>query len=1004
MKSYERPVSDVERLFFANPTYSPPNIQIVVEGAGTLDHTRVRHAVAEAGEACPGSRLARAGQTWVDTGIPPEVRVLDGTALPRETLDMLPELNRSLRGVKGEPTCEVLLLTGEPTAIVFRAYHAAMDGTGALTWVDTVFRALRGEQLVDSRSPLTDLQLLREAGIDIDGLAGRTGAAEGTVSSPLNTPASFRKRGTVFVRRTITGVHSCTVAKLAAALTDLCDLDNGRFLVPVDLRRHATGVRSTANLTVHATVDIERGTEWPHVQSALLTALREKQELTHLPKSSVVIPPEGVMRVLGNLVDRYTAKKNMYAGSFFLTHLGRLDIADFSTDSFHATTVYSPPVRGICSPPVISMVEVNGRTEMILTADGGPGMRERAEQLMDGVRDAFCPPAARDWAGNRTDRPVPTPATVTGLFARQVELHPEAVALTDGTREINYRELDERSTAVAAALGSRGIGQGALVGLVAERTVATIAALLGVLKAGAAFLPLEPTYPDARLRGILADAGTAVCLAGDAHRDRDLAPPGCAVLPLEHPAATALPASEVRPDDLAYVIYTSGSTGQPKGVEVEHRNIANYLAWARELYDVTESSRFPLFSSLAFDLAGTALWLPLTSGGSIALVAEEPNHLSLREMLHDRGVNSIKLTPSHLDLITRLDLAPARPRLLVVGGEKFRRSLAADAQRMFGPDCRIFNEYGPTEATIGCTVDRYVETGDGTGDDVPIGRPVGNMRVVLLDPDGCLVPRGKTGEMYLAGAQLARGYRGRPDLDRERFVRLTDGTRAYRTGDLARIDEDDNLDYLGRIDDQVKVLGHRIEPAEVAAALERHPAVGRAVVVARTRTADGATQLIGYVTAETELTASTLREHCAALLPQYMVPSTVMTVDSLPHNPNGKIDIRALPDPFDDQLTVGDSDTWDDITRAVATIWSDTLGVDLDELGVHSDFSSLGGDSIRLLTMLATVSSQVVGEDGEESFMTRLEDIVRSPTLACVTEQAQRALRTTAPTPGPVVV
>jgi acyl-coenzyme A synthetase/AMP-(fatty) acid ligase len=447
-----------------------------------------------------------------------------------------------------------------------------------------------------------------------------------------------------------------------------------------------------------------------------------------------------------------------------------------------------------------------------------------------------------------------------------------------------------------------------------------------------------------------------------------------------------------------YVIYTSGSTGRPKGVQIEHRNLVNYVSWATELYRVDRSTRFALFTSLAFDLSGSSIFLPLLAGGSIALVPEDVSHRSLRTMLEDSGADALKLTPAHLDLIGRLGLTPQGFRVLIVGGEQLRGAVAARAQRAFGPDCRIVNEYGPTEATIGCVVHVFDAERDALAPRVPIGVPVADTTVYLLDAHRRHVGRGGIGELYLAGAQLARGYLGRPDLDRERFVRLADGTRAYRTGDLARLTADVDtadgvLEYLGRTDDQIKIRGHRVEPGEIEAALEEHPQVARAVVVARDQT------LCGYViTRDAEPPSSdALRRHLAERLPHYMVPGAIVAVAELPHTTNGKIDVRALPDPFAPShmpaaKTAVESAVRDDVEQAVAKIWASILEVDVDRIGPDTDFHSLGGDSLSLIEMFAAVTADVAGRDREEAFMTDLRDVIRNPTLAAVCAAARRAV------------
>lgn len=991
--TYRRPVSPGEWSFLSNPPWAPMVIQLVVEGTGSVSREELAAALAVAGYACPGSRLVRRGREWVDSGVTPrvvEVSPGESHGWDRTRLD-LAALRRPLHGRGDGPTCEVLLLpepdTGS-TTIVFRAYHGVMDGQGALTWVGEVFRALRGEPAQPAPDTITDTQLLSRL---LDRAPGRE-EAQG-IPAPLTTPDTFKRRGVLYRRRTIDGTFPAAVSKLAVALTRSLGAEPRTMLVPVDLRRHDPTIRSTGNLTLNVAVEVAPGAPWQQVHQDLLTALTEERELDRTPQEGMLRMPLRAVDGLGWFMDNVMARLNYYGGSFFLTHLGKIDPAEWSTPTFHARTVYSPPTRGRCCPPVISLVELPGRTEIVLAADGGPGNDARADRLVDDVVDSFSPPAARHWPGNATDAPVPRTATLASLFDEQARRRPDAVALTDDAGgSTTYAELRDDADRVARALADRGVGRGDLVGLVADRTPASLAGLWGVLRAGAAYLPLDRSHPDARLADLLADAGAAVCLTGRRHADRALEAP---LLVLEDVLAdrtpAPAPADPPAPDDLAYVIYTSGSTGRPKGVEIEHRNVVNYVTWARERFGVDDDTRFGLFSSLAFDLPGTALFTALTSGASLALVDDDPNHVVLRSLLTERGVNALKCTPSHLELFSGLGLEPSGFRLLVVGGERLRGPVAQRAREQFGPGCRLVNHYGPTEATIGCIV-HPVTDADAAAAAVPIGRPVANTRVVIADEDRRRVAPGEVGELYVTGAQLARGYRDRPAMTRERFVHLADGTRAYRTGDLVHVDADGEIVYDGRADDQVKVLGHRIEPGEIAAALSDLEGVERAVVVPRDR-AGGDKYLAAYVVGAGPLDADTLAADLGERVPHYMVPTAILQVDDIPQTPNGKLDVRALPDPFasSDAPTVAPVEPRDELEEEVAAIWEETLGVDRDRVRDDSDFHRLGGDSMALLRMLAAVSSRVIGEAGEQEFMTELTDVITAPTFERVCSRARDA-------------
>jgi len=439
---------------------------------------------------------------------------------------------------------------------------------------------------------------------------------------------------------------------------------------------------------------------------------------------------------------------------------------------------------------------------------------------------------------NSSDFPLPGEPTVVHGLARTVTERPEAVAIRCGKRTMSYQALDDQSGLLAGALASKGVGRGDVVGLSMQRSVESVIAILAILKCGAAYLPIDPQNPAERTSFILEDAH-AKAMITDSEMTTDLSIP---ILRPEDRATDRSPPrlDAMRPDrvDAAYIIYTSGSTGQPKGVVIEHHSLFNYAAWARSRYaapppNASSPITFPLFSPLTFDLTVTSIFVPLISGGEIVVYPQprEGGDFSLLDVIEENVVDVIKLTPSHLALLRGRDLSGSRVRSLILGGEDLKRDLAQSTLEAFGGNVTIFNEYGPTEATVGCMIHAFDPVAD-RGASVPIGIPAGNAKIYLLDESLNLVPRGVTGEIYIAGEGLAREYHNRPALTAERFVEnvFDFEKRLYRTGDLARMNMRGVLEYLGRTDDQVKVRGVRIELGEIEAVLSEHPGVDEAAV------------------------------------------------------------------------------------------------------------------------------------------------------------------------------
>src|SRR3989440_2906162 len=436
-----------------------------------------------------------------------------------------------------------------------------------------------------------------------------------------------------------------------------------------------------------------------------------------------------------------------------------------------------------------------------------------------------------------------------------------------------------------------------------------VVGLFGILKAGGAYLPLEPGSPKERLAFMLQDAHPQLLLTQQRLLPQlpEVAQP---IVCLDRDWASIAGESEQKPvsgvtgQNLAYVIYTSGSTGKPKGAMILHRGLLNYLNWCSQAYEATAGTGSPLHSPLGFDLTVTSLFSPLVAGQAITLVTEEQGAEGLASALHTgTDYSLVKLTPAHVQLLSqtlRPEEAATSTRALVIGGEALLAEQLA-FWRQHAPATRLINEYGPTETVVGCCV-YEVAPEDPTSGAVPIGQPIANTQLYVLDAQLQLAPIGVAGELYIGGAGLARGYLKRPELTAERFVphpwSAEPGARLYKTGDLARYRADGVLEYLGRLDQQVKLRGYRIELGEIEAVLNQHPAVRECLVLLHEE-APGDKRLVAYVVAHSQqvVSGSELRSFLQAKLPQYMLPAAFVMLEAWPLSPNGKIDRRALPAP-----------------------------------------------------------------------------------------------------------
>ncbi|MEU4558326.1 amino acid adenylation domain-containing protein [Actinoplanes sp. NPDC023936] len=566
------------------------------------------------------------------------------------------------------------------------------------------------------------------------------------------------------------------------------------------------------------------------------------------------------------------------------------------------------------------------------------------------VRDVPVIPASEQarvggWAGE--DEPYPA-ATFPQLFEERADADGDAVAVRCGGMELTYAEVDRQANQLARHLREQGVCADVAVGVCLGRTPEWVVAALAAQKAGGYFVALDPAHPPARLRDIVADAGIAVVVTDRAHRSplpRDGVP---AVLLDQHRAAIA-GLSEDRlpprsgPDHLAYSIYTSGSTGRPKGVLVTHRGLANVVAAQRRLFGLTAEDRVLQWASPTFDASVFDLAMAFGAGAALHLAPAErlaPGP-DLRDLLVTERITQLTITPSALAATPAARLPELRT--LVLAGE----ALAAELVRAWSPGRRVFNAYGPTEATIWVST---AECGPGEGPP-PIGVPIPNVRVRVLDRDGRAAGIGMPGELHVGGAGLARGYAGRAALTAQQFVPDPDGppgSRLYRTGDLVSWTADGSLRFVGRTDRQVKVRGLRIETGEVEEVLRRHAGVAACAVVARdAEDRDGPPDtLVAYVVpAAGPVSADELRRHCAEVLPEYMLPGAFVSLDRLPLTSAGKLDVRALPSPRQAAPGGGPEQPMTVTEQAVADLWRQVLRV--DDVGADSDFFTLGGTSIK---------------------------------------------------------
>jgi amino acid adenylation domain-containing protein len=788
--------------------------------------------------------------------------------------------------------------------------------------------------------PSAGAGVAEEVALEIDpALADALGEQSGRHGT---TPAAFAHAGWHAVLGRFSGAETTAVAFVPGERRH-ADLEGalGAFAHPVPVQIRAGGARPFAELL--ADVVQARGEALVR-QDYAPSGTRHAVEIGFVEYPLHLPEPPGM---------RLTVERMLRTGSEF----GLLLMCGASGKRLTLSIAFDPvryrreAIRGLADG-LVCVLEAFAADPHTPLADVPLVREEEARRLLRGVND--------------TAAPVPQECAHE-LVARWAVLAAEREAVVDGTGSISYAELEARANQLAHRLRARGVGPDVVVGLCSDRSIEMVVGLLGILKAGGAYVPLHYEHPPARLRHQLVSAGARLVLTQEPLLGR-LAQFDGEVFCLDRDRAELErePSSPPQPgathQNLAYVIYTSGSTGAPKGVAVTHGNLVNYAGYIIERLDADGAVlTFGLLTSISTDLGNTSLFGALCSGGTLVLISPDAaaDPAALASLTEARPLDVLKITPSHVHALLASEDARVLPRRwLVVGGERVSWDLIDRVRAL--SNCSILNHYGPTETTVGsCTFEVDEDRGEYEPSSVPIGRPIFNTSCYVLDDNDRPTPVGVAGKLFIAGAGVARGYIGQPELTAERFsadpLVPTGGARMYDTGDLARWLPDDTLEFLGRVDEQVKLRGYRVEPAEIETALRSHPRVREAVALTQPG-AGGDLRLVAYCAADGEVDEDQLRAHLADWLPEFMLPHAVVILAELPRTPSGKIDKLQLPEPG---IADGERSEYlaprTPVEEAVAAIWIRVLGV--AQVGVEDDFFALGGHSLLATQVVAQVRS-----------------------------------------------
>jgi len=973
------------------------SIQFIIEGVGEISLAKLKEAVHKACEACPGARASIIGRYWVDSERDPPIICLDSLDFDGFSFDRVDLFKTKIDSYQS-PCTEIYYIKSPTPRMIFRVFHGAMDGKGALTWVSNIFKALRDEATFEAKSTLTDLQFLET----IKNKASREKINLNLDKTIFKKKSSQKTREVYWKRLTLPGRYAGVLAKIGKTLTEYYKEDENKFLVPVDIRRHGKASDAIANLTLPIFLETKKTESWEDINGKLLYGLKKGDELnfSNAEENFLTKLPDFVMKKSLSLLGAYQKiiKKFMVGG--ILSHLGKIKLADFSTDTFKANKFYSLPIQQPLTPLSLVAVETDDETEVVISSYTDLLEKDDCEKILSLIEESLTGTNVYQVI-NDTKKEFQFEITPYEMIEASLLGRGKAIAFYENEKVITYEELNYRVNYLVSWLEKQGITKNGRVILCLGRSSKMLSLVLAIMKVGAVFIPIDSHYPAKKIFEFLESDNIDFLFYESANEDNYGNVDDKKTFNIDRfdflnmnnsfSSENTIRKSKHFSDDVVYQIYTSGTTGRPKGVQVTNLSFANYLNWARDIYRADEKTCFPFFTSISVDLTLTSIFLPLVTGGSIFIYNENTTSHLLKKILNNERLNFIKLTPTHLKLICQNGEAGKNKKVLIVGGEQLEGDIALKAQQLFGQDCLIVNEYGPTEATVGCVYHSYDLKKETSNEAVPIGIPIANTKIYICDENLKLVPVGRIGELYVGGKCLAKGYYSNGKFSEMNLVTIH-GEKFYKTGDLVKFNSNLKLIYLGRNDDQVKILGHRVELGEIRSALLGLTEINDVFITHR-KNDENQTELLAYYLSSKPLLKENILAFLQKKLPLHMIPKKYKRLESFPIAKGGKIDKTLLPEineqdiseiskitdsvksekPRDCELT--------ELELNIFRIWSKILKTHLSKQHYNVSFYDLGGDSLNLIKMLNEVVESLLGTDNEEFLMSSIQKFYNEITI-----------------------
>lgn len=940
----KRRLSPNEKMYLTfEKNYNSFMINRVVEGTGYIDLEAFQKAVDEVAKKFPESRFKLEGNYWIDSKINPKVIKINRADIGKDFKELM---QRKIDLTK-EVACQIYYLEEyNKTTIIFRTHHGVMDGKGQGIWISAIFKELNNLPIQEFLSQKRDVDLLNEGGTKKDSDIVTLGNY-----APIKDRNSYEITSPISKKMVIDGKVVALTSKIIGAIHQLSEDKTSRFIVTRDIREKFTSEQlNTGNLSLPMYLQVSDN-DWNKINLELMKMILTNKDIIYSPKEYFVFDkfPISILKLgLKYTVSKYNRQKKS-AVSAVISNLGKINLEDYKTASFSPNEVYALPVITPLVP--LSFIITEQEDKIILTI----GYYERnycdnvIDKYLEALKNKILNRGRIELVGNSYVKKI-------DIFEKIFEKSNANSRLSLTDKEVfTYRDIFKRVEIVAEYLKNCGVGKGDTVSISTKRDASYLISVLACIKIGATFIPIDPDYPKERIEYIKENSKSKVLL-----ESLDDILSNNKVESLEDIGKF----EKYNSDDVVYIIYTSGSTGKPKGVEITYGTLCNYISNCIEKYEIDEKTIFGFFTSISFDLSITAIFTTLVVGGQIEFFSEKITPLTLKNIFENSKMNSVKMTPTHLEIMSKYNIEKDKFKLVIVGGEQLKVSTATKTQEILGENCKIVNEYGPTEATVGCIYHIFDKNKRYVSEGLPIGKPLDHIDVYLdIDLDENI------GELFIGGDCLARGYFNNNIETDKKFI-ISKGKRFYKSGDLCKINSDGDLEFLERKDFQIKIRGYRIELEEIEKKIEEYPSIVSCRVIPNS----SKTSIMAYYIGKAN--EKELVDHLKKSLPEYMIPYAFFEIDEFPLNSNGKLDLQKLRQLSRKKDVHEANIVLSDFEKKIIKIWEDILEINISENDMGKNFYELGADSLSVVRFISEIEP-LVKKDG-------IEKILLNPSLETI--------------------